>query len=182
MAYWGQPWNGAPAGAMRASHADRERAVDVLKAAFAEGRLTQAEYEQRVETAYRSATYGELGRLVADLPIGPVPPAAFPTAVPAAFAAAPPSAPVAYTFPGFPPPPELPPMNGLAVASLMCGMAGLVVGVPALPAIVLGHRARSEIRAHGGAGERAAAAGLALGWLAVSLWALILLFLFTAAG
>ncbi len=32
-------------GLLRASDADRERAVDVLKAAFAEGRLTQDEFE-----------------------------------------------------------------------------------------------------------------------------------------
>src|SRR6202030_4661343 len=37
---------------MRASSADRERAVDVLKAGFAEGRLTQDEYNDRMGRAY----------------------------------------------------------------------------------------------------------------------------------
>ena len=33
---------------MRAASADRERAVDVLKAGFTEGRLTQDEYNERM--------------------------------------------------------------------------------------------------------------------------------------
>ena len=59
-------------GGMRASTADRERAVDVLKAAFAEGRLDQVEYADRVGLAYSSRTYAELAALTADLPIGPL--------------------------------------------------------------------------------------------------------------
>jgi uncharacterized membrane protein len=35
-------------GNVRVSTADRERAIDVLKAAFAEGRLTREEHEARV--------------------------------------------------------------------------------------------------------------------------------------
>ncbi|HZR50374.1 MAG TPA: DUF1707 domain-containing protein [Streptosporangiaceae bacterium] len=61
-----------------ASSADRERAVDVLRAGFAEGRLTQDEFDERVARAYASRTYGELGILVADLPAG----VAFPLAQP----------------------------------------------------------------------------------------------------
>lgn len=53
---------------MRASSADRERAVDVLKAGFAEGRLTQDEYNDRMGRAYAARTYGELAALTADLP------------------------------------------------------------------------------------------------------------------
>jgi hypothetical protein len=59
-------------GGMRASTADRERAVDVLKAAFAEGRLDQGEYTDRVGLAYSSRTYAELAALTADLPVGPL--------------------------------------------------------------------------------------------------------------
>jgi hypothetical protein len=60
---------------MRASSADRERAVDVLKAGFAEGRLTQDEYNDRMGQAYSARTYGELATLTADLPagVGPMP-------------------------------------------------------------------------------------------------------------
>ena len=59
-------------GHLRASQADRERAIDVLKAAFAEGRLDQEEYTDRVGQAQVSRTYADLGALVADLPVGPL--------------------------------------------------------------------------------------------------------------
>jgi hypothetical protein len=57
-----------------AANADRERALDVLRAGFVEGRLTQEEFNERVARAYASRTYGQLGELTADLPAGPVPP------------------------------------------------------------------------------------------------------------
>ena len=53
--------------ASRASDADRERAVDVLKAAFAEGRLDQDEYAERVSMALKSRTYSDLKNLTSDL-------------------------------------------------------------------------------------------------------------------
>lgn len=59
-------------GQMRAAHADRERAIDVLKAAFAEGRLDKDEYDGRVGQVYASRTYAELATLTADLPAGPL--------------------------------------------------------------------------------------------------------------
>lgn len=59
-------------GHMRSSWADRERAIDVLKAAFAEGRLDQDEYAERVGRVYASRTYAELAVLTADLPAGPL--------------------------------------------------------------------------------------------------------------
>lgn len=67
-----------PASSWLASNADRERAVDVLRAGFAEGRLTQGELNERVARAYASRTYGELTGLTADLPAGPLPPGAVP--------------------------------------------------------------------------------------------------------
>src|SRR5258708_17123502 len=59
-------------GRMRASTADRDRAVDVLKAGFAEGRLTKDEYDARVSQAYAARTYAELAMVTADLPGGPM--------------------------------------------------------------------------------------------------------------
>jgi Domain of unknown function (DUF1707) len=56
-----------------AASADRERAVGVLRAGFAEGRLTQEEFDDRVARAYAARTYGQLWALTADLPIGPLP-------------------------------------------------------------------------------------------------------------
>lgn len=53
---------------MRSSRADRERTVDLLKAAFEEGRLDQDELAERAGQAYSSRTYAELAALTADLP------------------------------------------------------------------------------------------------------------------
>jgi hypothetical protein len=64
-----------------AAHADRERAVDVLRAGFAEGRLTQEEFNERVARAYASRTYGELYELTGDLPAGALGAGAFPAGI-----------------------------------------------------------------------------------------------------
>lgn len=56
-----------------AASADRERAVGVLRAGFAEGRLNQDELDERVAQAYAARTYGQLWALTADLPIGALP-------------------------------------------------------------------------------------------------------------
>jgi DUF1707 SHOCT-like domain len=60
-----------------AATADRERTVGVIRAGFAEGRLTQEELDERVAQAYAARTYAELWALTADLPAGPLPVAAF---------------------------------------------------------------------------------------------------------
>lgn len=53
---------------MRAADADRAAVAEVLGHAMADGRLTVAEYEERVARAYAARTYGELAELTADLP------------------------------------------------------------------------------------------------------------------
>jgi hypothetical protein len=55
-------------GYLRAAHADREQAITVLKAAYAQGRLTKDELEARAGQAFASRTYAELAALTADLP------------------------------------------------------------------------------------------------------------------
>ena len=55
----------------RTSQADREQTIDVLKAAFVQGRLGKDEFELRVGQVLASRTYADLGALTADLP-GPV--------------------------------------------------------------------------------------------------------------
>lgn len=57
-------------GHLRASHADRERAIGTLKAAFVQGRLTKDEFDLRVGQAFASRTYAELAALTADFPAG----------------------------------------------------------------------------------------------------------------
>jgi DUF1707 SHOCT-like domain len=56
---------------MRASDADRDRVIDVLRAAMEDGRLTGEEFEERLGTTLSSRTLGELARLTADLVAGP---------------------------------------------------------------------------------------------------------------
>ncbi|WP_031507896.1 DUF1707 SHOCT-like domain-containing protein [Streptomyces megasporus] len=53
---------------MRASDADRERVAEVLRDAVAEGRLDMEEFQERLDSAYRARTQGELVPLVRDLP------------------------------------------------------------------------------------------------------------------
>ena len=62
--------DGAARGYLRASHADREHVIDMLKAAFAQGRLTKEELDGRVGQAFASRTYGDLAAITADLPAG----------------------------------------------------------------------------------------------------------------
>ncbi|GAA1580516.1 MULTISPECIES: DUF1707 and DUF4190 domain-containing protein [Streptomyces] len=158
-----------PASAMRASHTDRDRTVDVLKAAFAEGRLSHEEYGQRFDAAARAQTYGELARLVADLPAGPMqgPFGALPAAVPPAFAPHPP--------PLVMPPPQRR-VNGLAIASLVMGVMSLpTFGVSAPGAVITGHIAKAQVRARGEEGAGMATVGLVLGWLAMGGWVLLIL-------
>lgn len=96
-----------------------------------------------------------LALLVADLPAGPS------------------GAVVCYLAAGCPPsaPPVPPMINSLAMASLICGLAELpTLGMSALPAVILGNRARQQIRETGQRGEALAVAGLILGWTAITLF------------
>jgi uncharacterized membrane protein len=134
---------GSRVGNMRAADTDRDRVAELLGTAYAEGRLTRDEYDARLESALSAATFAELDKVVIDLPramqSGPAP---------------------AVTTPVIP----VPATNGLAVASLVCGLAELVVPLAAIPAIVLGHTARRQIRRTGQQGAGLALAGLLLGW------------------
>jgi hypothetical protein len=57
-------------GFLRASHADRNQVVDVLKAAFIEGRLTKDELDTRLGQTLAARTYAELAAITADIPPG----------------------------------------------------------------------------------------------------------------
>jgi hypothetical protein len=52
---------------LRASDDDRERVVELLAAAAADGRLTLEEHSHRVQRAYQARTLGELAALTTDL-------------------------------------------------------------------------------------------------------------------
>ena len=152
--YWPQGPRYLPSvpgyGHIRASDADRDRTIDVLKAGFAEGRLTKEEFAERQDRALMARTYRDLAALTADLPVGPlgalvpqpVPPGGFPVA---------------------------PRTNPLAVASLI---SAFVPFFGSVAAIVLGHTALREIRNTGERGTVVAAAGIALGYLVVVIFVL----------
>jgi hypothetical protein len=55
---------------IRASDAERDGTIEVLRDASAEGRLTFEELADRIEAAATAATRGELQRLTEDLPVG----------------------------------------------------------------------------------------------------------------
>ena len=57
-------------GHLRTSHADREQVVEILKAAFVQGRLAKDEFDLRVSQTFASRTYAEIAALTADLPAG----------------------------------------------------------------------------------------------------------------
>ena len=65
---------------LRASHADRDQVVELLRVAAGDGRLSAEELDDRLEHALTARTYAELAALTADLPTTPgaavVPPGA----------------------------------------------------------------------------------------------------------
>jgi len=51
-----------------ASDAEREHVTSMLQRSVAEGRLTLADFELRIDRALQAHTYGELASLIRDLP------------------------------------------------------------------------------------------------------------------
>ncbi len=150
MTYWPGPGYRMAAAAhsdMRASDQDRERAAEVLKTGYAEGRLSKDEYDEHLSKIYAARTVGDLAAVTSQLPGGGA--ALLP--VPAG-------------------PPRT---NSKAVGAAICGVAEFFTfGLTSIPAVMLGHAARNEIRRTGEGGDGLAMTGLVLGWLAVALWVL----------
>lgn len=59
---------GQARGQLRAADGDRAVVAERLRNALDEGRLTLAEYDERVRTAYAAVTYADLNTLLSDLP------------------------------------------------------------------------------------------------------------------
>jgi Domain of unknown function (DUF1707) len=59
---------GADDSAMLASNAERDTVTERLQVAFAEHRLTDSEFDERIRAALTARTAGELDKLTADLP------------------------------------------------------------------------------------------------------------------
>ena len=148
---------------MRAASADRDRTIDVLTAAYGEGRLSKEEFDTRCARVLSSRTYADLAAVVHDLPAGP-------------FNA------VAPYYAGYYPVPQAA-TSGVAVASLICGIAEFfTLGIAAVPAVILGHVARANIKRTGERGDGLAIAGLVLGYLGIACWALFLVVLLAASS
>jgi hypothetical protein len=164
---------------MLAGNSDRDRAGDVLKAAYAEGRLTKDEYDYRSGRALAARTVEELQQLTSDVPNGP-------SAVPPTFQHPSPQGQL-VPFQPQPIPPYAPRrrQNSTATAALVFGIAAPVFSmvtaplvweldapylfwIGAAPALVLGHKARNEVRRTGERGEGTAMAGLLLGWICLA--------------
>ena len=54
--------------AIRASDTERDQAAEILRVAYAEGRLTRAELDERIDVAYAAKTRADLRDLTGDLP------------------------------------------------------------------------------------------------------------------
>jgi uncharacterized protein DUF4190 len=82
-----------------------------------------------------------------------------------------PQTPPGYGYPVYPYPVAAP-TNGLAIASLVCSLAGLAVGISAPVGAILGHIARRQIRERGEQGDGMALAGIIVGWVLTGIIAL----------
>jgi hypothetical protein len=105
-------------GGLRASHADREQVIEVLKAAFVQGRLAKDQFDLRVGQAFAARTHADLAAVAARLPAEPT------TAKPPALARTEVE------------PPVVRPGRLLAVATAVCAgvwMFGLLVPWPRDP-------------------------------------------------
>ena len=142
---------------MRASDADREHVIGVLRDAFAEGRLTAEEHSARVGQAYAARTDAELATVSADLPAGPS------AHRPAPLSSSPGTGVATATDRR---------TNPLAVAALVCSV---IPGLPQLAAIVLGIAALRQVRRTSERGTALAAAGLVVATLGLLLAMLLVL-------
>jgi hypothetical protein len=79
-------------------------------------------------------------------------------------------------YPGYPPYPVSPPTNGLAIAALVCSLAGLATCISAPVGAILGHVARRQIRERGEGGDGLALAGIIVGWVLTALLVLFIAF------
>ena len=136
---------------MRATDSDRDNVHQVLQAAYADGRLSWNEFDDRSTQLVVAKTYGELSVLTSDL-----------------------RQPVPYQ-----PPPYTPRRSGtsgLAVTSLVFGLGQFFLPIlGAIVAVVCGHLARSDIRKSGQEGDGMAKVGLVLGYFGLALPALFIL-------
>lgn len=134
-------------GSLRASDADRNRTIDSLNDAYADGRLDHDELMRRTDETLRALTFAELEPITRDLPGG------------VAVVRRRPGGPVHQA------------RSGQAVASAALGLGGWVgpTFLAWIPAIVLGHQARRDIRRDGTAGYDLTTLGLVSAYVGLAL-------------
>ena len=146
-------------GAMRATDADRENVRQILQDAHAQGRLSWDEFDSRTTALLNAQTYSQLAELTSDLP-GRVPGMQAQAYQPAQF--------------GVQQYGAARPTNGMAIAALICGVCQIFFwALTGIPAIILGHIARKQIRQTGEAGDGMALTGMILGYIGVALAVLL---------
>lgn len=158
-------------GSMRATDADRENVRQVLQDAHAQGRLSWDEFDSRTTALLNAQTYDQLTELTSDLlnRTPGTPPQGY---QPQQFGAQ------AYGGQSYGAQPfgAQSQTNGLAIAALVCGVCQVFLWfLAAIPAVVLGHMARKQIRQTGEQGDGMALAGMILGYIGVALTVLFVI-------
>jgi hypothetical protein len=119
-------------GRLRASHADREQVIEVLKVAFDRERLAKDEFDLRVGQAFAARTHAELAAVTAGIPAEPStarkPATAEPATANKLVAAEPTMAAGAYGEP-----PAVRPGRLLAVATAVCAGVWMFLLLPPWP-------------------------------------------------
>jgi hypothetical protein len=142
-----------PYSQMRPGHADRDRVIDRLQEAFADGRLADEEYDERLQRALSAKTFGELAALTRDIPGERLP------------------QPMSGRFPVAARRPDMRP-----VASAALGGAGFLLALGPLawiPSLVVGHQALRSLPKNDDR-RPLAVIGVALSWAGVALMVLFL--------
>jgi len=147
---------------MRPSDADRNRVVDVLAAAFAEGRLGGDEHRRRVDAVFQAQSFARLCELTADLPAG---------AMPLPLQYAPYAQPPAGYLPAGPYGYQPQATDACSVTSLVMSLCAPALSIffvlPAIVAVVCGHVALGRADRHSSGSRGMAIAGLIIGYLEV---------------
>jgi hypothetical protein len=130
----------------------------MLKEHYVTGRLSREEYDVRLGQLLTASTYAQLDGATLDL------------------------AP-RMQYPDRPAVPTRAKANNLAVAAIVCAVLQPVSAMATtIPAIVLGHLARGQIKRSGEAGQGMATWGLALGWAGLGIVVLFVLAIVVGIG
>jgi hypothetical protein len=73
--------------------------------------------------------------------------------------------------------------NGNATAAMICGvLTPFTWGLTAIPAVIMGHKARGDIRRTGEQGDGQALTGIVMGYLGITFWVIVILAIIAATG